>query len=123
MKIMVTQNLLKASTSLKLLWEKKICIAFFLLLATVFAQAQNVTVKGRITNEKNQPVADVSVVVKGTATGTTTNANGEFQINAPANGTLTISSVGFSPIEVDIKGRTTVNSVLSTAGNTMEQVV
>ena len=123
MKILVTQNLLKASTSRKLLWEKIMFTAVFLLMATLFAQAQNITVKGRVTNEQNRPVADVSVVVKGTATGATTNANGEFQINAPSNGTLVISSVGFGTIEVDIKGRTTVNATLNTTGATMEQVV
>jgi len=123
MKILVTLNPLKVLTSRKLLWEKMILSAFFLFLATLSAQAQNVSVKGRITNERNQPVASASVVVKGSITGTSTNSNGEFQIEAPANGTLTISSVGFSSIEVDIKGRTVVNATLSTAGTTMEQVV
>ena len=95
--------------------------SFFLSITN--SQAQDVAVKGRITNEKNQPVPDVSVVVKGTNTGTTTNSNGEFQINAPASGTLTISSVGFSPMEVDIKNRTTVDVVLNTTGTSMEEVV
>jgi TonB-linked SusC/RagA family outer membrane protein len=124
MKIMVTQKkLLKASTSLKLLWEKKILVAFFLLLATTFVQAQNTTVRGRVTNESGQGVPSASVTVKGTSTGVTTDNNGSFQISAPANGTLVISSVGFATIEVDINGRSVVNATLGTTGTTMEQVV
>ena len=129
MKIMVTRNLLKASTSLKLLWEKKMCTAFLLLLLTFFAQAQNqnqnqnITIRGRVTNESGQGVPNASVTIKGTLTGVTTENDGSFQISAPANGTLVISSVGFSMIEVDIKGQTTLDAKLTTAGTTMEQVV
>lgn len=123
MKIMVTQNLLKASASRKLFWEKKIFVAFFLLLATVFAQAQNITVRGRVTNESGEAVPNASVTVKGTTTGVTTSDDGAFQISAPANGTLVISSVGFASIEKPIEGKNTVNITLSTTGTTLEQVV
>jgi TonB-linked SusC/RagA family outer membrane protein len=123
MKILVTQNLPKALTSRKLLWGKIMFTAFFLLLAALFAQAQNTTVRGRITNEKNLPVADVSVVIKGTTTGTTTNANGEFQINAPSNGTLVVSSVGYPTKEIPVNGQATHNVTLTTASTDMEQVV
>jgi TonB-dependent starch-binding outer membrane protein SusC len=123
MKIMVTQKMLKASTSLKLLWEKMIFVACFLLLATVFAQAQTITVKGRITNEKNQPVPDVSVVAKGTSTGTTTNVNGEFQISASSNGILVVSSVGYPTKEIAVNGQVIHNITLTTSATDMEQVV
>lgn len=123
MKISVTQNLLKASTSLKLLWEKKILVVFFLLLATTIVQAQNITVKGRVTNESGEAVPNASVTVKGTSIGATTTVDGFFQISAPSNGTLVISSVGFTTIEVPIRGRTVINTSLNTTGSTMEQVV
>lgn len=123
MKVMVTQKLLRALTSRMLLWEKTIFIACFLLLCTLFVQAQTITVKGRVTNELGQPVSNASVTVKGTSTGVTTNEQGFYQISAPSNGTLVISSVGFGTIELDIKGRSTVNANLSTAANSMEQVV
>src|SRR4051812_4590569 len=102
MKVLVIQNLLNALITRKLHWEKMTLTFFLVFLLTMFAQGQNIVVKGRITNEKNLPLGDVSVVVKGWTTGTATNANGEFEIKAPAYGTLSISSVGFSSIEVDI---------------------
>lgn len=127
MKILVTQNSLQASTSLSLLLRKckKISLLLsFLALVVLNASAQNnILVKGRITNEKSQPVPDVSVVVQGTSTGTTTNANGEFQINAPSNGTLVISSVGYPTKEIAINGQATHNITLSTSSTDMEQVV
>ncbi|MGZ3938850.1 MAG: SusC/RagA family TonB-linked outer membrane protein [Flavisolibacter sp.] len=123
MKILVTQNLLTALTSRKPLWEKVIFTAFFLFLTTLFAQAQNITVKGRITNERNQPVASASVVLKGTSIGTTTNENGDFQISVPSNGTLEISSVGYPNKEIPIRGQANLNVQLTTAAVDMDQVV
>jgi TonB-linked SusC/RagA family outer membrane protein len=123
MKIMVTQKLQKASTSRKLLWERKFFTALILLFVTVFTQAQNISVKGKVTNESGQGVPGASVSVKSTSTGVSTDNAGNFEIQAPSNGTLVISSVGFSTVEVDIKGRSTVNAVMSTSGTTMEQVV
>src|SRR5215211_3360504 len=123
MKIMVTQPLPKASTSPKLLREKMMLSTILLLLVTLFAHAQNITVSGRITNESGGGVPGASVTIKGTSTGVTTNTDGSFQIAAPPTGTLIITSVGFASIEVDIQGRTTVNAALNTSGTTMEQVV
>ena len=125
MKIMVTHKLQKALTSRMLLWEKSFFTVLFLLLTTVFAQAQNqnITVRGRVTNEKNLPVPDVSVVIKGTTTGTTTNANGEFQIDVTSNGTLVVSSVGYPTKEILVNGQATHNITLTTASTDMEQVV
>lgn len=120
---MVTQKMMKASTSLKLLWEKNFFISCFLLFATVFAQAQTITIKGRVTSESGQAIPSASVSVKGTSTGVTTDNDGAFQISAPSNGTLVISSVGFTAVEIPIRGRTVINTSLNTAGITMEQVV
>ena len=123
MKIMVTQKLLKASTSQNLYWEKKMFAVFFLLLITVCAQAQNITVKGKVTDESGAGVPNASVAVKGTSTGVSTAGDGSFQISAPSNGTLVISSIGFSTIEIPIQGKATLNVTLRTAGSSMEQVV
>jgi TonB-dependent starch-binding outer membrane protein SusC len=106
MRITVSKNSPQPSTSPGLLMRrfKKIVLLALLSVLLVFsAQAQNgILVKGRITDDKKLPLASASVVVKGTNAGTNTNENGEFQINAPANGRLVISSVGFEPLEVGV---------------------
>jgi TonB-dependent starch-binding outer membrane protein SusC len=127
MKISVTQTSPQASTSLSLLLGNFKRVTLLLLctgLLVVSALAQNrITVKGRITNERSQPIANASVVVKGTSTGTTTNDNGDFEITAPSNGTLVVSSVGYPTREIAVNGQATHNLALTTAASDMEQVV
>jgi len=88
----------------------------------IFAQSQ-ILVKGKILNEKNQPVVGASVVVKGTAAGVTSNDQGEYQITAPSNGILVFSSVGFPTREIAVNGKTTQNITLSTAATDLDQVI
>jgi len=126
MKVMVTQTSLQASTFLSLLLGnfKKFTLLLCTSLLVLSALAQNgILVKGRITNERNQPIANVSVVVKGTSNGTTTNDNGDFEISAPSNGTLVVSSVGYPTKEILISGQAAHNITLTTAATDMEQVV
>ena len=59
-------------------------------------------VRGRVVDEKGEPLAGVNVVVKGTKIGTSTNANGEFFLgNVDDNAVLQISAVGFTTTEVN----------------------
>ncbi len=80
-------------------------------------------VRGRIVNENGQPVARASVLVKGKTTGVTSDDGGNFDIVAPANSTLVISSVGFSPTEIKVGGRTHIDVRLNTVNNSLDQVV
>lgn len=126
MKFTVTQQPPKASSILTALLSKQKAFSLLVLLTTVWvlpAMAQNVTVKGRVTNENNQAIVGASVVVKGTTTGTTTNAGGNYQITAPANGTLVISSIGYPTKEVLVNKQTSINISMTTTSADMEQVV
>lgn len=127
MKISVTQTHAKASAIFKPLLKKGKAFAVAMLLSAFFtlpAFAQNIiTVKGRITNENNQPVVGASVRVKGGANGTSTNNNGEYQINAPSNGTLVISSIGFPAREISVSNQTTHDVSMTASTQDMENVV
>ncbi|RAJ87418.1 TonB-linked SusC/RagA family outer membrane protein [Chitinophaga dinghuensis] len=61
-----------------------------------------VTIRGRVTDEKGDPLIGVTIQVKGTATGTVSKDNGEFQISAPdnASGVLVLSFMGMEKQEV-----------------------
>ncbi|OGX81106.1 SusC/RagA family TonB-linked outer membrane protein [Hymenobacter coccineus] len=59
-------------------------------------------VTGRVTDEKGEGLPGVTVLVKGTQNGTSTNANGEFTLDAPAGATLVLSSVGYTTQEVAV---------------------
>ncbi|HUR10416.1 MAG TPA: TonB-dependent receptor [Flavitalea sp.] len=98
-------------------------LLFFLILFTQAALAQTV-VRGKVTSGNGQPVIGASVKVKGSTTGTATDANGDFTISVAPNGTLEISSVGFNPIEVNVNDRTTVDiSMTESQGRSLDEVV
>ena len=96
----------------------------FLLVATLFTSlvfAQH-SISGRVTSG-DAPLAGVTVLVKGTAVATQTDAEGRFSINAPANATLVFSSIGYTSQEVKVGNRSTVNLQLQSATQEMQQVV
>lgn len=88
--------------------------------ATAFAQRE---VKGTVTDAGGQPLAGVSVLIKRTSIGTTTDAKGNFSINATENASLIFSMVGFSSQEVAIKNQTTINLQLQPGNETLGEVV
>lgn len=67
---------------------------FLLLSISINAQSSN-SVTGVVRDGNNEPLIGVSVVVKGTTTGTHTDIDGKFTINASTNATLEVSYVGF----------------------------
>lgn len=88
------------------------------------AFAQNLTVRGKISSETGEALPGVTVVQKGTSTGTVTDAAGNFSLAvSERNGTLTISSVGYVSQDVPINGRTTVNISLAPDAKSLEEVV
>ena len=73
-----------------------------------------IEIHGRVVNQQGQPLQNVSVLITGTQTGTTTNSEGRFTINAPddKNIVLEISSVGYQTKKVNVGKQTEINIVL-----------
>lgn len=117
----------------KMLAKPRLCVTAFktftlLIAGMVFtcqlAMAQNtIQVKGRVTDEKGQPVPKASVSVKGAQGGVTTDDEGAFSINAPSNGTLVISSVGFLEREIRVGNQQTLTIVLTGGNKSLDEVV
>jgi TonB-linked SusC/RagA family outer membrane protein len=127
MKLLVLRNLSAVLESTSLLMRNLILPGAMVLLSIAAAlpvAAQNtLQVRGRVTNENKQPVAGASVVVKGTNNGTTTNENGIYQLSAPANGTLVISSIGYPSKEIAVANQATHDIVLNSSASDLDQVV
>ena len=89
---------------------------FLLLMGVVFIATQALaqrTVTGKVTDEKGNPIGNVSVLVRGTTTGTTTKADGTYSIQVPANAkALVFSSVDMSPVELALGTEATLNATL-----------
>ena len=99
-------------------------LTFLGLLFISNAFAQNVTVSGVVTDAADRSaVPAVSIVVKGTTTGTQTDASGRYSINAPSNSTLVFTYIGYTTQEVPVNNRTTLNIALQTEAQNLEQVV
>src|ERR1700761_5140170 len=101
-------------------WPLLLFIQLFITLTT-FAQT---SITGTVTATTGETLPGVSVVVKGTATGTTTDINGKYAIKAAnANATLVFSYVGYSGKEEAVNGRTTVNVQLLADNRSLNEVV
>jgi TonB-linked SusC/RagA family outer membrane protein len=92
------------------------------VLSFSFAQAQQ-EVRGRVTDARDgTPISGVSITIKGTKTGTSTNADGRFAIRASSGATLVFSSIGFTEKEVAVEG-TDLNVLLELAQRNLQEVV
>jgi TonB-dependent starch-binding outer membrane protein SusC len=102
--------------------NNKFLLSLFFVILSSFAWAQQKTVTGKVTAGDSALTA-VTVQVKGTTNATQTNNEGQFSINAPGNGTLVFSSVGFGTQEVAINGRSLINIFMQTTNQQMNEVV
>lgn len=82
-------------------------------------------IKGRVTNESGQPLAGVSITIKGESGGITTDNNGVFRIETnKTNVTLVVSFVGYTTREIKVQGtETNLQIQLALAVNNMEEFV
>ena len=107
-----------------MLMVRKIVLSIIAVLAVCFvALAQNAQVSGTVADESGAPVIGAAVVVDGTSIGTVTGVDGSFKLSAPANGTITVSFVGYEEVKTPIAGKTSINVVLKTSAERLDDVV
>ena len=95
-------------------------------LGTMFSdeQQQQKSVSGKVTDSTGGSLPGVSVVVKGTTTGTITDANGNYSLaNVPGNATLQFSFVGMKGQEMTVNGKSTIDVTLADETIGIEEVV
>ena len=85
--------------------KRSLLFSFLALLFSTLTWSQQEDATGRVTDSRdNSPLSGVSVFIKGTKTGTTTNSDGRFRISAPANSVLLFTFTGFNDKEVTATG-------------------
>ena len=88
------------------------------------SMAQQKQVSGSISDEKGLPLVGVTVVIKGTTSGTVSDINGKYQISSvPENATLVFSFIGMKTQEITLGANTTINVVMAEAIIGIEDVV
>ncbi|RDC65235.1 TonB-dependent receptor SusC [Adhaeribacter pallidiroseus] len=96
----------------------------FVLLAVTTSLAQSTTLTGKVADEKGEGLPGVTILVKGTTNGTTTDAGGSFSLNVPnGNNTIIASFVGYLTQEVPINNRTTLNITLASDTKALDEVI
>ena len=96
-------------------------LVLLLGLGYTFAQAPSIT--GRVTDQANEGLPGVNVLVNGTNRGTTTDANGNFTVSAAADATLTFSYIGFQSQSVKIGTRSVVDVQMAPESKNLSEVV
>ena len=103
------------------------CIRFSLLFSALFLTVSSfsqIKVSGVVRDSKGEPVEGVSVQVKGTVLGSSTDRTGNYFITVPnANSVLVFSNVGFTKKEETVSGRSSINVTLSPTASDLEEVV
>ncbi|TWI85270.1 TonB-linked SusC/RagA family outer membrane protein [Lacibacter cauensis] len=104
---------------------RKLLTVVVLLVYSLCIKAQERSVSGKITDEKDgTPLSGVSVVVKGTTIGTTTATDGSFKLSVPASAKIIIFSLlDYETQEVSIGNRSTINVIMTSSSKALEEVV
>ena len=102
----------------------RITTFLFCLFFSIAASAQ-VKVTGKVINKKtNTPIADASILEKGSSAGTASTANGTFTLNVKSGkSTILISYVGFLTQEIPLNGKTSIDVALQEDAKGIDEVV
>jgi TonB-linked SusC/RagA family outer membrane protein len=103
---------------------KKLFVVLNLLLSVSILFAQTtISVKGKVTDAKNESVPGVSVLVKGTTQGTNTDVDGLYTLQTSPQATLVFSFVGMQTQEIAVNGRTTIDVQMKEETFNVDEVV
>ncbi len=107
--------------------KKRLSGILTLLLALVvqigFAQQEQQTLRGTVTDADGLPLPGVNIIVEGTQKGTQTDFDGEYSILAGSNDILVFSYVGFETLKQRVGNSTVIDATLSADAAELEEVV
>lgn len=86
-------------------------------------KAERIDVRGKVIDANGEPLIGVSVRVKGTQIGASTDVQGNYVLDAPTNAVLVFTYVGYVTQEVAVNGRTSVNITLAEDRQALSEVV
>ena len=103
----------------------KLFLACLLAVASTALYAQNITVRGTVSDASNgEPITGAAVVVQGSATSyALTDVQGAYSLSAPRNGVLVVSNMGYKTQSVEVNGMTVVNIALEPDAEYLDEVV
>ena len=104
----------------KILWLLLPAVA----LVLAFSTSHRIQIKGKVTDINGQPIASASIMLKGSSVGTSSKADGTYQLTVTnGNGVLEFSSVGYTTKAEAIAGRTVINVQLQPYSGDLQEVI
>ena len=85
--------------------------------------AQEKTISGTVSDVSGLPLPGASVLVKGTATGTSTDFDGKYSIKVDQGATLVFSFVGYTSQEILVGASSSINVTMQDSAESLEEVV
>ena len=102
--------------------KKALLLSLVILTTMGIMRAQEINVSGTI-SDSGGVLPGVNVVVKGTSTGAVSDFDGNYSIDAPSNGTLVFSYLGYATKEVRINGKSTLNVSLEASAEQLTETI
>lgn len=108
-----------------LLFRKNLLLTLFLSMVSSFVWSQNlISVMGKITSgDDGSALPGVTVMLEGTSTGTISDLNGNYSIEAPADGVLQFSFIGYETQEISVNSRSTIDIELVSDAQSLDEFV
>ena len=94
-----------------------------MLGACLSAFAQQLQVTGTVKDHTGNPVAGATILVEGSTTGTTSNADGSYSITAPSDATLLVSFIGYQPQQIAVAGKSRIDITLKEDTLSIDDVI
>ncbi|NLZ95594.1 MAG: hypothetical protein GX921_07220, partial [Bacteroidales bacterium] len=116
---------MKRKSKRKVRWLREIFLTFLVLTISGFINAQSISLQGKVTEaDTGEPLPGVSVIVKGTTTGTATDIDGVYSLQTTKDAkVLVFSFIGMLDKEVEIGDLKNINVALESASISLDEVV
>ncbi|KAI9549113.1 hypothetical protein GHT06_007264 [Daphnia sinensis] len=108
---------------MRLKFYTSFAVVLFLMLNVSLAFGQEAQVRGTVSDEAGSPLPGVTILLKGTTKGTTTDLDGNYSISAPATGVLVFSFIGYNAAEVTIGNQSQINVSLDPDLSDLDEII
>ncbi|HEX5554082.1 MAG TPA: TonB-dependent receptor plug domain-containing protein, partial [Chitinophagaceae bacterium] len=93
------------------------------IVSCALAHAQQHNISGKVTGADGRPLPGITIQVKGTQTGTATDATGSYELTVPDNATLIFRGVGYTEQSVEAGTRTTLNVTMNSSTQQLNELI
>jgi TonB-linked outer membrane protein, SusC/RagA family len=104
-------------------YQRTLCLFALFCLTPMWILAQSISVRGTVKDSSGETIIGASVVESGTTNGTITDFDGNYTLNVPSQGKITISFIGYQPQEINVSGRNQINVTLKEDAELLDEVV